>query len=296
MQWFMGRKGEVKHSLRVKGRIRVGGGFLGRKVERATRCGCKPCKFKASSVDSRKEGCILKNVSSAKGTWVLSPFRVYTFPPLCLIFVLLSPALTSGMAYFRIEVVEGNFGGACSILKFYVLEQPLLGPPRVRDCWVPTLPLLETSCPYMAALAWTGWGEAGPVTLTTHLLLPCFLPPFICHRIWRRAGTRRPSAMWRKCGRLSRSMRPSGRRLRSFSVSCGRRGPGRRCSATRRMSGLSSKQGAGAVWAGGVLVCAVVQACGCIVQLLHNSWIREWVWSQPELGSKADFVWTSPAM
>lgn len=64
----MGRKGEVKHSLRVKGNIRIRGGFLGRKVERATRCGGKPYKFKASSVDSRKEGCILKNVSSAKGT------------------------------------------------------------------------------------------------------------------------------------------------------------------------------------------------------------------------------------
>ena len=50
----MGRKAEVKHSLRVKGKIRVRGRLLGRKVERGTRCGCKPCKFKASSVDSRK--------------------------------------------------------------------------------------------------------------------------------------------------------------------------------------------------------------------------------------------------
>ena len=57
------------------------------------------------------------------------------------------------LIHFRIEVVEGNLGGACSVLKFYVLEQPLLRPPHVRECWVPTLPLLETYCPYMAALA-----------------------------------------------------------------------------------------------------------------------------------------------
>lgn len=48
--------------------------------------------------------------------------------------------------------------------------------------------------------------------------------------------------MWRKCGRLSRSMRLSGRRLRSFSGSCEKREFGKRCSVMWRMLGLLRKK------------------------------------------------------
>lgn len=130
-------------------------------------------------------------MSSDKGTALL-PFGVYTFPASCCIPpVLSSPTVTSGVAsgrqtymHFRLKVFKGNPGRACSILKLYVLEQQL--PWCVRDYWVPTLPLLKTSCPYMPALAGIGYrgvGEARPVTLTAHPLPELFLPPFIYHRI-----------------------------------------------------------------------------------------------------------------
>lgn len=139
----------------------------------------------------------------------------------------------------------------------------------------------------LSALAWPAEMSVGDyLNHCGKTLIPFCLPPsesfppsVHSHRTWRRAGTHRPFEMWRKCGRQSRNMRPSGRRLRSCSGSSGRRELGKRCSATLRMLGLSSKHGAGCSMHAWCRSCRVVK------------WFCMWVLEPNQLDSKIGFVW-----
>lgn len=110
--------------------------------------------------------------------------------------------------------------------------------PRAQGCRFELL----AAGPSLALRPWTG---PYPVRVPGAFgKRPCAVSR-VPYRTWRRAGTPRLYAMWRRCGRPSRNMRPKGKRSRSCSGSCRRKGPARRCSDMLRTWAPSGEQGQG---------------------------------------------------